>query len=324
MMTKTAIGNFPCIGSVSLDIEGVSHIRSGKVRELYQYGDRFIMITTDRISAFDIIMPFLVPYKGAILTGISYFFLKKAGEIMPVWVKSLPHPNVMIGKRCTPIKIEVIVRGYIAGSMWRKYKSGQRNFCGNVLPNGLSENDPLPHPIITPTTKSDEGHDEDITPQEIIERGILTKDQYEKIEDYALKLFKQGEEYAKSRGLILVDTKYEFGYQEDGTITLIDEVHTPDSSRYFYLDEYEYRKKNNLPQKHLSKEFLREFLMKHNITDRESVERGDFPPDLPLRIFEVYKELYETLMGEHFTPPYTTSPSKDIENAIKRELKICD
>lgn len=287
-----------------LESLGFVHIYSGKVRDLFRKEDKLIMVATDRISAFDVIMPFLVPYKGAVLTGISAFFLRKASKIVPVWYEANPHPNVIIGKYAKPIKIEFIVRGYISGSMWRKYQKGQRVFADVSLPDNLKENQKLPSPLLTPTTKSEHGHDEDISPSEIIDRNILTRAQYEQIEDYCLKLFEDASKYALSRNLILVDTKYEFGFNsEEGSILLIDEVHTPDSSRYFYLDEYQERFEKGLPQNHLSKEILREFLIERNWQNRAHFLPEDFPPSLIEKISKTYIQIYETLTGENFNYP---------------------
>lgn len=311
----------PSFTKISISHPSISRHYSGKVREVYFAGDNLIMVATDRISAFDMILPFGLPYKGYILTEISAFFLERASEIVPVWFKERPHPNVMVGIACRPIPVEIIVRGYIAGSMWRKYAAGERNFGGITLPDGLAQNDKLPQPIITPTTKSTTGHDEDITPERIIEEGILSREEYRRIEEYALALFEQGSIYAASRGLILVDTKYEFGYAPDGTITLIDEIHTPDSSRYFRIDEYEKSRNGGPPPQHLSKEVMREYMMAHNLHTRTSLSPEDFTQEAIQQAVNSYISLYELLLGKNFQPPYTTDPVPEIERRVVEVLE---
>ena len=241
----------------------------GKVRDVYNINnDYLVMIVTDRISAFDVVLPKGIPYKGQVLNQLAEKFLKATEDIVPNWRISTPDPNVTIGHHCKPFKVEMVIRGYLTGHAWRTYKSGSRTLCGVDLPEGMKEHQKFNQPIITPSTKADEGHDEDISKEEIIAKGIVSKDDYEQLENYTRAIFKRGTELAAERGLILVDTKYEFG-KKDGKIFLIDEIHTPDSSRYFYADEYFHRLDNDLPQKQLSKEFVREWLMEMVFKERK-------------------------------------------------------
>ncbi|MBW8052096.1 MAG: phosphoribosylaminoimidazolesuccinocarboxamide synthase, partial [Cytophagales bacterium] len=255
----------------------------GKVRDVYEFNDKLVMVVTDRISAFDVILPRAIPFKGQVLNQLAAKFLEATSDIVPNWVTDVPDPSVSIGLRCAPYPIEMVIRGYLAGHAWREYRSDKRILCGETLPDGLKENDKLPEPIITPTTKASEGHDEDISKDEILKNGLITPEDYEKLEQYTKALFRRGTEIARKRGLILVDTKYEFGtsppaplhYRGEGRkngevatknykIYLIDEIHTPDSSRYFYIDGYEERQKKGEPQKQLSKEFVRQWLIENN------------------------------------------------------------
>ena len=248
-----------------LKLTGVASKYKGKVREVYALeNDMLVMVATDRLSAFDVVMPKGIPYKGQILNQIAAHMLKATADIVPNWLVATPDPNVAVGKACEPLKVEMVIRGYLAGHAAREYALGKRTLCGANMPDGMRENDAFPEPIITPATKAEQGdHDEDIAPEELIERGIVTADQYDQLADYTRALFARGTEMAKAQGLILVDTKYEFGRDADGTIVLIDEIHTPDSSRYFYADGYQDRQDNGEPQRQLSKEFVRRWLIEN-------------------------------------------------------------
>lgn len=287
-LTKTEF-NFP----------GATKFYRGKVRDVYTVGDKFVMIATDRISAFDVVLPKGIPYKGQVLNQIAAEFLDTTSDIVPNWKISVPHPNVTIGHRCEPYPVEMIVRAYLTGSSWRTYKSGQRHICGVPVPDGLKEHDRFPEPIITPTTKAVEGHDEDITREEIISSGLIPEKEYLQLEKYSLEIFKRGTEIAAKRGLILVDTKYEFG-KKDGKIYLIDEIHTPDSSRYFYLEGYEERQAKGEAQKQLSKEFVREWLMAKNFQGREGQAIPEMSDAFVKEVSERYIELYEKVTGKAF------------------------
>lgn len=305
------------------DFPGLANKQRGKVRDLYFFKDRLVMVATDRISAFDVILPRAIPYKGQILNQIALHFLKNTADIVPNWVLASPDPNVTVGKICTPIPVEIVVRGYLAGHAWRQYKAGHRTLCGVPLSEGLKENDPLPAPIITPTTKAQSGHDEDISKEEIIERGIVPATLYEQIEQIALKLFERGTQMAKERNLILVDTKYEFGLY-DGVLHLIDEVHTPDSSRYFYLDTYEQLQKEGKPQRQLSKEFVRQWLIENGFQGKEGQSVPPMTDEVVERIMRRYMELYTTMTGQIIEPDDTLTTDallKRIENNIKHYLE---
>jgi phosphoribosylaminoimidazole-succinocarboxamide synthase len=269
----------------------------GKVRDVYYFGDLMAMVATDRISAFDVILPQAIPDKGRVLNQIAAFNLQATKNIVPNWVLAIPDENVTIGFRCEPFPVEMVVRGYLAGHAWREYKEGKRILCGVPLPEGLKENDKLPTPIITPTTKAHIGHDEDISRDEILKRGIVSEADYEVLEKYTLKLFQKGTELAAERKLILVDTKYEFG-KHQGSIYLIDEVHTPDSSRYFYADGYEARQKANEPQKQLSKEFVRQWLIENGFQGKDGQRVPEMTKEIVTSISTRYKELYKQVRGE--------------------------
>lgn len=271
----------------------------GKVRDIYEFGDKLAMIVTDRISAFDVVLPKPIPYKGQIINQLAAKFLEVTQEIIPNWIESVPHPNVTFGKKCTPFKIEMVIRGYLAGHAWREYHNGSRIICGNKLPGGLKENDALPTPVITPTIKAHQGHDEDLSREDIIKQKIVSEEDYQKLEGYTLKLFERGTQIAQKRGLILVDTKYEFGKYE-GEIYLIDEVHTPDSSRYFYADTYNELQKKGTPQKQLSKEFVRQWLMSEGFQGRKDEKIPIMPEEWITLISNRYIELYENITGEKF------------------------
>jgi phosphoribosylaminoimidazole-succinocarboxamide synthase len=278
------------------------------------------MVATDRISAFDVILPKAIPDKGRVLNQIAAFNLEATKTLVPNWVLESPDPNVTIGYTCKTFPVEMVVRGYLAGHAWREYKAGKRTLCGVPLPEGLKENDRLPQPIITPTTKAHEGHDEDISREEIIRKGLVSENQYLQLEKYALTLFEKGTAIAASRNLILVDTKYEFGHYNN-TIYLIDEVHTPDSSRYFYAEGYENRQKNGEPQKQLSKEFVRQWLIENGFQGKE----GQHIPEMTLTIVESistrYKELYQQVRGETLTEiPYNNLEERIADN-IRKSIK---
>jgi phosphoribosylaminoimidazole-succinocarboxamide synthase len=293
----------------------------GKVRDTYSIGnDLLIMITTDRISAFDVILPVGIPSKGQILNQIAVRNLEATRHIVPNWLISSPEPIVAIGHQCTPYKVEMVVRGYLAGHAWRVYRSGIRELCGVTLPEGLKENEKLPSPIITPTTKAEKGHDEDISREEIIASGLVSEREYLQLERYALALFEFGSQEAEHHGLILVDTKYEFGKASDGTIMLIDEVHTPDSSRFFYLESYTEALKTGQPQRQLSKEFVREWLMANGFEGKEGQTIPDLPEKFIQDVTNRYKELYQHFTGETFSPAdYAGNPSQ-MEAGIKRSI----
>ena len=276
-------------------------IYNGKVRDVYSIGeDTLIMIATDRISAFDVILPEGIPYKGQILNQIAAKFLDDTADIVPNWKVSTPDPMVTVGKRCVGYPVEMIVRGYLCGSAWRAYKSGVREICGVKIPEGMKENEKFPTPIITPTTKAEIGtHDEDISREEIIARGLVPEEEYKQIEQYALALFARGQEIASKHGLILVDTKYEFG-RHNGQVMLMDEVHTPDSSRYFYKEGYQERFEQGLPQKQLSKEFVREWLMENGFQGKEGQQVPEMTPAIVGSITDRYVELFEGITGDKF------------------------
>ncbi|TCC90569.1 phosphoribosylaminoimidazolesuccinocarboxamide synthase [Pedobacter frigiditerrae] len=288
----------------------------GKVRDVYTIDDQLMaMVVTDRISAFDVVLPEAIPFKGQVLNQIAAKFLAATKDIVPNWVSSTPDEMVTIGRICEPYKVEMVIRGYLAGHAWREYSAGRRSVCGVELPEGLKENDKLPTPIITPTTKAAVGHDEDISKQDILAKGIVSLIDYENLESYTQALYKRGTEMAAERGLILVDTKYEFGKVGD-TIYLIDEIHTPDSSRYFYADGYEERQNNNEPQKQLSKEFVRKWLIENNFQGKDGQVIPEMTPAIVNSISERYIELYEQIVGEKFVK----NPSSSIVNRIEQNV----
>lgn len=287
------------IVETNFQLPGQTGFYRGKVRDVYFLDKQVVMVATDRISAFDIVLPRAIPYKGQVLSQTAFDFLIATTDIVPNWVTSMPDPNVMIGFRCDPYPIEMVIRGYLAGHAWREYKAGKRMLCGVSLPEGLKENDPLPQPIITPSTKNNEGHDEDISREEIIAQGLVPEKEYNKLEEYTYRLFERGTNIARERGLILVDTKYEFGKFND-QIHLIDEVHTPDSSRYFYLDDYEERQRKGEPQKQLSKEFVRQWLISEGFQGKNGQKIPEMTDEIVNSISERYIELYEHLTGKSF------------------------
>lgn len=295
---------------------GQQSVYHGKVRDVYHLGDRLAMVATDRISAFDVVLPEGIPFKGQMLNQIAAKFLDATTDICPNWKLATPDPMVTVGVLCEGFPIEMIVRGYLCGSAWRAYKSGVREICGVRLPDGMRENERFPEPIITPTTKAEIGeHDADISREEILARGLATPEEYATLEQYTLALFRRGTEMAAERGLILVDTKYEFG-KHDGTIYLMDEIHTPDSSRYFYAEGYEARFEAGEPQKQLSKEFVREWLMSEGFQGKEGQAVPEMTPEIVTSISERYIELYEHITGEAFRP----ASSEDIAARIERNV----
>jgi phosphoribosylaminoimidazole-succinocarboxamide synthase len=298
-----------------------SKFYKGKVRDVYTIKDKLlVMVVTDRISAFDVVLPEPIPYKGQVLNQIAAKFLAATQDIVPNWVLDVPDPNVTVGKICDPFKVEMVIRGYLAGHAWREYQAGKRSVCGIILPEGLKENDKLPSPIITPTTKASVGHDEDISREEIINRDIVSEKDYIQLEKYTQALFQRGTEMALDQGLILVDTKYEFG-KVDGKIHLIDEIHTPDSSRYFYKNGYEERQKNNTQQKQLSKEFVRKWLIDNGFQGKEDQLIPEMTPEFVKSISDRYIELYEQITGDKFVKHDHSNAIKRVENNINEALK---
>lgn len=284
------------IKETNFSFKGQTGFYRGKVRDVYYFEDKMVMVATDRISAFDVVLPRAIPDKGRVLNQIAALNLEATKNLVPNWVLSVPDPNVTIGFKCEPFPVEMVVRGYLAGHAWREYRAGKRQVCGVALPEGLKENDPLPSPIITPTTKAKVGHDEDISRAEILSRGLVSKSDYETLERYTLTLFKKGGELAQERGLILVDTKYEFG-KHNGTIYLIDEVHTPDSSRYFYAEGYAQRQAAGEPQKQLSKEFVRQWLIENGFQGKDGQSVPEMTDPIVQSISDRYKELFLQMTG---------------------------
>ena len=284
----------------NFNFEGQTDFYRGKVRDIYYFPDKLVIVATDRISAFDVVLPRAIPYKGQVLNQIAAYFLKATAELVPNWLISAPHPQVSIGVRCKPFPVEMVIRGYLAGHAWREYKAGKRLLCGVPLPEGLKENDKLPEPIITPTTKAHEGHDLDISREEIIKTGLVSEMDYLVLEKYTRDLYQRGTEMAAAKGLILVDTKYEFGQGEDQKVYLIDEVHTPDSSRYFYKEGYEERQAKGEPQKQLSKEFVRQWLIAKGFQGKDGQQIPEMTDDIVEMISERYIELYEKVTGLPF------------------------
>ncbi len=292
----------------------------GKVRDVYTIAGKYlVMVVSDRISAFDVVLPEPIPFKGQVLNQIAAKFLKATADIVPNWVVSVPDPSVTIGRICEPFKVEMVIRGYLAGHAAREYSAGKREVCGVGLPEGLKENDKLPEPIITPTTKAAVGHDEDISKEDILKQHIVSAEDYEQLEQYTRALFARGTEIAAKQGLILVDTKYEFG-KADGKIYLIDEIHTPDSSRYFYSEGYAERQAANEPQKQLSKEFVRKWLIENNFQGKEGQVIPVMTPEIVRSISERYIELYEQITGEAFIKPENENVLSRVEGAIKKAL----
>lgn len=290
------------IKDIKFNFNSVQNVYNGKVRDVYFLNDRLIMVASDRISAFDHILDRAIPFKGQVLNQVATHFLDATRDIVPNWLEATPDPNVAIGKKCDPIRIEMVIRGYMAGHAWRTYRSGERTLCGVGLPDGMKENDRFPQPIITPATKAEEGHDEDISKEDILKQGIVTQDQWDTLEKYTRALFARGSEMALERGLILVDTKYEFGFY-DGEIILMDEIHTPDSSRYFYAEGYEERQEKGEPQEQLSKEFVREWLMENGFQGKEGQVMPTMDDEFVEVVSERYIELFEKVTGKCFEKP---------------------
>ncbi len=307
------------IQETSFQFPGQKGFYRGKVRDVYEFEDKLVMVATDRISAFDVVLPRAIPFKGQVLNQIAAHFLKATAGLVPNWLLEVADPNVSIGLRCEPYAVEMVVRGYLAGHAWREYRAGRRTVCGVALPDGLRENDKLPQPIITPTTKAHEGHDEDISREEILKQGIVVADEYEQLEKYALALFSKGTEMADEQGLILVDTKYEFG-KLNGTIYLIDEILTPDSSRYFYQENYDHNQAQGISQKQLSKEFVREWLIENGFQGKDGQRVPDMSDAWVGQISDRYVELYEKVTGMVFEKNSQEVVMRRIETNVRRAL----
>ncbi len=299
---------------------GQTGFYKGKVRDVYTINNKYLaMVVTDRISAFDVVLPEAIPFKGQVLNQVAAKFLQATADIVPNWVVNVPDPSVTIGRICEPFKVEMVIRGYLAGHAWREYSAGRRQVCGVSLPEGLKENDKLPEPIITPTTKASVGHDEDISREEILKQNIVAEADYIQLENYTRALYQRGTEIAAKQGLILVDTKYEFG-KADGAIYLIDEIHTPDSSRYFYSDGYEGRQKNDEPQKQLSKEFVRKWLIENGFQGKDGQIVPLMTPAIVQSISERYIELFEQITGEKFIKAGNENVINRVESSINKAL----
>lgn len=304
----------------NFNFSGQESVYHGKVRDVHHLGDKLlVMVASDRISAFDHILPKGIPFKGQVLNQVATMFLDATSDIVPNWLIATPDPNVAVGHACDPIRVEMVIRGYLAGHSAREYKKGKRVLCGVDLPEGMKENDKFPEPIITPATKAEEGHDEDISREEILSQGIVEEEIYIQLEKITRKLFERGTQMAAERGLILVDTKYEFGLL-DGKVVLIDEIHTPDSSRYFYADGYEERQAKGLAQRQLSKEFVRQWLIENGFQGLEGQEMPNMPDSFVQTISERYIELYEKITGKEFVESDTTNIQKRIEDNVGRYL----
>ena len=308
------------ITKTNFNFPGQVDVYHGKVRDVYNINnDLLVMIVTDRISAFDVVLPKGIPYKGQVLNQLAEQFLTATEDIVPNWRISSPDPNVTIGHHCTPFKVEMVIRGYLTGHAWRTYKSGARTLCGVSLAEGMKEHQKFDEPIITPSTKADEGHDEDISKEEIVNQGIVSREEYEQLESFTRAIYQRGTELAVERGLILVDTKYEFG-KKDGQIYLIDEIHTPDSSRYFYADEYKYRFDHDLPQKQLSKEFVREWLMENGFQGKENQQVPEMTAEFVNSVTERYVELFEKVSGQAFLKDEHQNPFERIRKNVVNAL----
>jgi phosphoribosylaminoimidazole-succinocarboxamide synthase len=308
------------IKQTQYNFPGQTAYYKGKVRDVYTIANKYlVMVVSDRISAFDVVLPEPIPFKGQVLNQIAAHFLEATADIVPNWVINVPDPSVTIGKMCEPFKVEMVIRGYLAGHAAREYAAGKRQVCGVTLPEGLKENDKLPEPIITPTTKASVGHDEDISREQILAQGIVSKEDYVQLEQYTRALYQRGTEIAAAQGLILVDTKYEFG-KADGKIFLIDEIHTPDSSRYFYSEGYNERQQNGEPQKQLSKEFVRKWLIENGFQGKEGQTVPIMTPEIVQSISERYIELFEQITGKSFEKSNTQDVIARVENAVKLSL----
>lgn len=306
-----------------LNLRGLKSKYTGKVREVYALeNDMLVMVATDRLSAFDVVMPKGIPYKGQILNQIAAHMLAATADIVPNWLVATPDPNVAVGKSCEPLKVEMVIRGYLAGHAAREYALGKRSLCGAAMPEGMRENDVFPEPLITPATKAEQGdHDEDITPAELIERKIVTAEEYDQLAHYTRALFARGTEMAAAQGLILVDTKYEFGKDTDGNIILIDEIHTPDSSRYFYADGYQARQEKGEPQRQLSKEFVRRWLIEHDFQGKPGQQLPDMSEAYIASVSERYIELFEHITGNTFQKADLSNVSSRIQQNLDAFFK---
>jgi phosphoribosylaminoimidazole-succinocarboxamide synthase len=311
------------VTQTNFQFPGQKSVYKGKVREVYYLEDDLIvMVATDRLSAFDVIMPKGIPFKGQILNQIATLMLNETSDLVPNWLVATPDPNVAVGLRCEPFKVEMVIRGYLAGHAAREYKAGKRTLCGVPMPEGMRENDPFPEPIITPATKAEQGdHDEDISREDLIKRGLVSPEDYEILEQYTRALFRRGTELAASKGLLLVDTKYEFGRRPDGKIVLIDEIHTPDSSRYFYADGYEERQQQGEPQKQLSKEFVRQWLISHGFQGKEGQALPIMPDAYVETVSQRYIELFEKITGQTFEKADTSDIPGRIQHNVLEYLK---
>jgi phosphoribosylaminoimidazole-succinocarboxamide synthase len=309
------------LSATHFTFDGQTNFYKGKVRDVYTIENKtLIMIASDRISAFDVVLPRPIPYKGQVLNQIAAKFLALTADIIPNWVLAVPDPVVTAGKMCEPFKVEMVIRGYLSGHAWREYRAGRRVLCGINMPDGLKENDPFPKPIITPTTKAAVGHDEDISEDAILKSGIVSEADYNNLKKYTYALFKRGTEFAAGKGLILVDTKYEFGKDENGNIFLIDEIHTPDSSRYFYADGYAERQALGTEQKQLSKEFVRQWLIEHGFQGQPGQRVPLMTDDFVNAVSDRYIELYESIVGEPFVKADVSAVTERVEKNIRHYL----
>ncbi|MBL4625079.1 MAG: phosphoribosylaminoimidazolesuccinocarboxamide synthase [Flavobacteriales bacterium] len=311
------------IMTTDFNFEGQKSHYRGKVREVYNIEDKYlVMIASDRISAFDVVLPVGIPYKGQVLNQIADKFMKATSDIVPNRIIDTPDPSVAIGHLCDPFKVEMVIRGYLSGHAWREYRDGKRIICGVSMPDGMKENDKFPEPLLTPTTKADVGHDEDISREDILVQGLVMEEDYVQLEDFTRKLFQRGTEIAADMGLILVDTKYEFGKDVNGRITLIDEIHTPDSSRYFYKEGYQDRQDTDESQKQLSKEFVRQWLIQNEFQGLEGQQIPEMNEELVTSISDRYIELHEQITGETFVKSDTSDVMKRVEENIKGFLSV--
>ena len=310
------------IRKTDFNFPGQTKLYKGKVRDVYTINDdQLIMIATDRISAFDHVLPEGIPFKGQVLNQIASSFLKATADIVPNWLEATPDPSVSVGKRCNPFMVEMVIRGYLTGHAWREYRDGKRSICGVSMPEGMKEHDRFPEPLITPTTKAEVGHDEDISREEILKQGLVSQEDYIQLEDFTRKLFARGSKMAEERGLLLVDTKYEFGKDKDGVITLIDEIHTPDSSRYFYKEGYAEKQANGEKQKQLSKEFVRQWLIENGFQGKDGQQIPHMNEDFVNSVSERYIELFEHITGENFIKEEVDDVLNRVENNIKNYLQ---
>ncbi|MFI5219231.1 MAG: phosphoribosylaminoimidazolesuccinocarboxamide synthase [Bacteroidia bacterium] len=308
--------------STNYHFPGQSKVYHGKVRDVYYiHDDLLVMIVSDRVSAFDVVLPKAIPYKGQVLNQLAFYFMEATKDIVPNWIISVPDPNVTVGKLCAPFKVEMVIRGYLSGHAWREYKSGKRTICGVAMPEGMKENDKFPEPIITPTSKAEEGHDLDLSREEIIKQGLVSEEDYLQLEKYTRAIFQKGTDMAAEKGLILVDTKYEFGKDNEGIIRLIDEIHTPDSSRYFYKEGYEERQRKGETQKQLSKEFLRQWLIENNFQGLDGQTVPSMNNEIVNMVSERYIELFEKITGKKFERSDISNIQTRVEKNVFNFLK---